>query len=56
MSGIKTGGDGARVQFDIPETDMIAVLGLIAMKGKRLKVTVEEIKQGLSYSGRLKDG
>ena len=26
MSGIKTGGDGARVQFDIPESDMLAVL------------------------------
>lgn len=22
MSGIKTGGDGMRVQFDIPESDM----------------------------------
>lgn len=43
MSGIKTGGDGARVQFDIPESDMLAVLALIAMKGKRLEVTVRAV-------------
>lgn len=43
MSGIKTGGDGARVQFDIPESDMLAVLALIAMKGKRLEVTVKAV-------------
>ena len=41
MSGIKTGGDGMRVQFDIPEADMGEAAKLIAMRGKRLKVTVE---------------
>ena len=41
MSGIKTGGDGMRVQFDIPETDMGEAVKLLAMRGKRLTVTVE---------------
>ena len=42
MSGIKTGGDGMRVQFDIPEVDIGEGAKLIAMRGKRLIVTVEE--------------
>ena len=41
MTGIKTGGDGMRVQFDIPETDMGEAAKLLAMRGKRLLVTVE---------------
>lgn len=40
MSGIKTGGDGMRVQFDIPESDMGEAAKLLAMRGKRLTVTV----------------
>jgi len=42
MSGIKTGGDGMRVQFDIPESDMAEAVKLLAMRGKVLFVTVEE--------------
>ena len=52
MSGIKTGGDGMRVQFDIPETDMGEGVKLLAMRGKRLIVTVEVAKdklQGVDY-------
>ena len=41
MSGIKTGGDGMRVQFDIPETEMGEAAKLLAMRGKRLIVKVE---------------
>ena len=41
MSGIKTGGDGMRVQFDIPESDMGEAVKLLAMRGQRLFVTVE---------------
>lgn len=41
MSGIKTGGDGMRVQFDIPESDMGEAVKLLTMRGKRLRVTVE---------------
>lgn len=44
MSGIKTGGDGMRVQFDIPETEMGEAVKLLAMRGERLKVTVEVVK------------
>ena len=41
MSGIKTGGDGMRVQFDIPETDMPEAVKLLTMRGKVLIITVE---------------
>ena len=41
MSGIKTGGDGMRVQFDIPESDIGEGAKLLAMRGRRLVVTVE---------------
>lgn len=41
MTGIKTGGDGMRVQFDIPETEMSEGAKLLGMRGKRLRVTVE---------------
>ncbi len=40
MSGIKTGGDGMRVQFDIPETDMPEAVKLLMMRGKVLILTV----------------
>ena len=40
MSGIKTGGDGMRVQFDIPESDMAEAVKLLTMRGKVLQVTV----------------
>ena len=43
MTGIKTGGDGMRVQFDIPETEMGEGAKLLGMRGKRLRVTVEVI-------------
>lgn len=45
MSGIKTGGDGMRVQFDIPESDMGEAARLLAMRGKRLRVVVEVAKR-----------
>jgi hypothetical protein len=41
MSGIKTGGDGMRVQFDIPESDMGEAVKLLMMRGKVLLVSVE---------------
>lgn len=44
MSGIKTGGDGMRVQFDVPETEMHEAVKLLAMRGMRLVVTVEVMK------------
>lgn len=44
MSGIKAGGDGMRVQFDIPESDMGEAAKLLAMRGKVLRVTVEVVE------------
>lgn len=41
MSGIKTGGDGMRVQFDIPESDMAQAIELLTMRGKVLIISVE---------------
>ena len=41
MSGIKTGGDGMRVQFDIPESAMAQAVKLLTMRGKVLLVTVK---------------
>jgi len=41
MTGIKTGGDGMRVQFDIPENEMGEAAKLLAMRGRVLKVTVQ---------------
>ena len=40
MSGIKTGGDGMRVQFDIDESHMGEAVKLIGMRGELLEVTV----------------
>lgn len=57
MTGIKTGGDGMRVQFDIPESEMGEAAKLLVMRGKRLRVTVEVMAKNESeYVGRLKNG
>ena len=45
MSGIKTGGDGMRVQFDIDESNMGEVVKLIGMRGAALRVTVQVVEQ-----------
>jgi hypothetical protein len=41
MSAIRTGGDGMRVTFDVPETDMPQALHLVAMRSMVLTVTVK---------------
>lgn len=45
QSGLKFGGDGARVQFDIPETFITEAVKLVLCKGKVLEVTIR-IKEG----------
>lgn|GEM_PF-4309202 len=40
QSAIKVGQDGARVQFDIPETEMPSIVRLMLMRGVVLKITV----------------
>lgn len=42
------GGDGFRIQLDIPESDMMNAAALMALTGKVLRVTVEVDKQGAS--------
>jgi hypothetical protein len=49
MSGLKMGGDGCRIQFDVPESDIGEAVKLVAMRGKRLKVTVEIVTE--KYNG-----
>jgi hypothetical protein len=41
MSAIKAGGDGMRVQFDIPESDMAEAIKLMQWRNRILIVTVE---------------
>lgn len=41
QSAIKVGQDGARVQFDIPETELPSIARLLLMRGMVLKITVE---------------
>lgn len=41
QSAIRVGDDGMRIQLQIPESEMNNALWLIAMREKRLKVTVE---------------
>lgn len=41
QAAIKVGDDGMRIQLHIPESEMENALWLIAMREKRLKVTVE---------------
>ncbi len=42
QSAIKMGGDGARLQFDVPESELAALVNLIAHgRNKVLKLTIE---------------
>lgn len=47
QSAIKVGQDGARVQFDIPETELPSIARLLLMRGVVLKITVE-VEQSLT--------
>ena len=46
QSAIKVGQDGARVQFDIPETELPAIVRLMLMRGRVLKITIEAEDNG----------
>jgi len=52
QSAIKVGQDGARVQFDIPETEMPSIVRLMLMRGVVLRVTVE-VEQALPNPHRV---
>jgi hypothetical protein len=38
-------GDGARVQFDVPEISMASFIPVMGMRGRKLQVTVEVIDE-----------
>ena len=48
QSAIKAGGDGMRVQFDIPETEKANAIPLLALFGVVLRVTIEVEREGFS--------
>lgn len=58
QSAIKINGsrDGARIQLDIPESNIAEVAQLMALRDLAFKVTFELAGQGNNYGGRLKDG
>lgn len=41
QSAIKIGQDGARIQLEVPETELSKILPLIMMRDKVLKITIE---------------
>ena len=45
QSAIRTGGDGMRITIEVPESEMGQAVKLIAMRGKRLKVTIEVMQE-----------
>lgn len=53
QSAIRTGGDGMRVTLEIPETDIGEAAKLIAMRGKRLRVTVEVVPDLEKHKSRV---
>lgn len=49
QSAIKIGQDGARVQLDVPESELAQMLGLINCRNKALKVTIEPTESKFDY-------
>ena len=41
QSAISIGGDGARIKLDVPESELMAVLKLTALRGQVFRVSVE---------------
>ena len=58
QSAIKIDGSGgARVMLDVPESEMGNFIPVMMLRGKRLRVTIEEAqdeKKEVEYGGRLK--
>lgn len=52
QSAIKVdGAGGARVQLDIPETELPAIARLLLMRGVVLRVSVEPVREGKGGQG-----
>jgi hypothetical protein len=45
QTAIAIGGDGARIKLDIPETDLPNVIKLVLLKGKLLKIRIEDVEE-----------
>ena len=41
---ISGAGNGARLKLDVPETEIAEVIKLTLLRGKALKVTIEEVE------------
>ena len=52
QSAIKIGPDGARIQFDIPESEMAEAVKLLQWRERVLIVTVEPEREDGSGKGR----
>lgn len=56
QSAITIASDGgARVKIDIPECEMPAIVRLMSMRGKALRITVEVDDNGRNEAGASKD-
>ena len=52
QSAIKRGNDGMRIQLDIPESEMVNAVELLAMMNVVLKVTIEGLKNNHEQTRR----
>ena len=55
MTAIKAGGDGMRIQLDIPENQAGEAVKLFAMKGKQLRATIEVVEKKMRPSEHVPD-
>ena len=51
-NGLSFGADDARVQFDIPRSELAETIKLATMRGKLLKITVEVIDGRAEFQER----
>lgn len=45
QSSIRIGQDGARIQIDVPESELSKILPLLMWRDKALKITIEPIEK-----------
>ena len=58
QSAIKVGGDGMRLQLDIPESEMEKAMPVFGMRRRVLAVTIEDegdirVRRGLPVRGEM---
>ena len=47
QSSIRIGQDGARIQIDVPESELSKILPLLMWRDRALKITIEPMENGL---------